>query len=142
MHKFLLLLFFALTSTLSFGQSLCKMETFKANLATPNAVVPTKENFGIAESTDPTKFLSIEKRVLCTESDLLNLGFQIRAMNRYGPSESSNGRFETQTLYQLGKFAVNCYYEYELDKPGKTSQVIWSRAACQQIASNRVFKIQ
>lgn len=120
------------------AQDLCTLTTLQQNLDAAAAVVPEKSGMYLVQSTDDKKAVSIERRVPCSEADLLKLGFQIRQTTRYSPAQSTAGGFEEVALYQREQFALRCYFEYELDKPGKNAKVLWSRGACQQIVPTRL----
>lgn len=120
------------------AQDSCSLTMLQQNLDVGAVVVPEKSSGYIVQSSDPKKAVSIELRVPCSEADLLKLGFLIRHTVRYSPGQSTAGGFEEVALYQREQFALRCYFEYELDKPGENAKVLWSRSACQQIVPTRL----
>jgi hypothetical protein len=135
--KFLCFSSFTLIALPAFSCTLLEMRT---NLERTPDVVASKENGGIVQSSDPNMFTSFEKRVTCTDSDLLKLGFQFKSMQRYAPGASTNGAYETVSSYQLNDFLIHCYTEFALDKPGLEAKVLWVRNVCQQITPAKLIK--
>jgi hypothetical protein len=131
-------IFCALWSFHAAGQEVCSLKTLQENLDAKPEIVATKDNSYIIETKEPKKFISIDRRVPCSEADLLKLGFEIRTSLNITPVESTGGGFEAVTLYQRKSLAVRCFFEYGLDKPGQEAKITWSRTACQQVVPVRV----
>ena len=134
---FFTILFFKIGCAFA-AQDSCSLAMLQENLDVAAAVVPEKSNMYLVQSTDTKKAVSIERRVPCSEADLLKLGFQIRQTTRYSPAQSTAGGFEEVALYQREQYTLRCYFEYALDKPGRNAKVLWSRGACQQIVPTRL----
>jgi hypothetical protein len=115
----------------------CTLETMKNNLAA-KAEITSNPSTSLIEASDNAHFASNERRIACSEADLLRMGFSIKATWREGPAQSTNKGFEEMTIYELNELAVRCYAEYQLDAPGPSSKVLWSRYACQQIVPTRL----
>lgn len=137
MRKLLVMLLFNICGVCA-AQETCSLTSLQENLDIAAAVSPDKSTAYLVQSVDPKKIISIELRVPCSEADLLKLGFQIRQNIRYSASQSTAGGFEEVALYQREQFALRCYFEYALDKPGRNAKVLWSRSACQQIVPTRL----
>lgn len=138
MRNLLSVIFFFNIYSICAAQDACSLPLLKKNLDIAAAVIPEKSNAYLVQSIDPKEIVSVERRVPCSEADLLKLGFKIRENIRYSPGQSTAGGFEEVVLYQREQFALRCYFEYALDKPSENAKVLWSRSACQQIVPTRL----
>jgi hypothetical protein len=70
--------------------------------------------------------------------DLLQLGFELRAAQRHGPEDSTNGAFEEILYFQRGSLLLKCYDELTLSARSDSARVTSSRSACQQVVPSRL----
>jgi hypothetical protein len=119
----------------------CSTQALLDNLKVSAEIRPNQSSF-LIQSPDPQKsFVSSEKRIPCTEADLMTMGFDLKTAYRTGPADSTNGAFESVAYYQHGPVLVACYNEMTLSDRSDAAQVLSTRSACQQVVQPRLMTV-
>ena len=114
----------------------CSIDAMTANLQVPSDVpLGGEASKFVAESPDQNRWLNQLKPVPCSIADLLTLGFEIRTSSSQGGADTKARNIDSNVL-QLGRIAVVCTYEYDLDGLDK---VKYSRANCAQFVPYRLL---
>ena len=77
---------------------------------------------------------------LTSLAQIVQQGYQLVTVNRYPPSESTSGTYETAYYLQKGGSLVVCFEEFSLDQVGPNARFTGSRFACFKVVNPRPFR--
>lgn len=116
----------------------CSLTALQRNMQARAEVEPDPQTSIVQTSSPMTSYVSNERRVACSVVDLLQLGFELKAAQRHGPEDSTNGSFEEILYLQRGSLLLKCYDELTLSARSDSARVMSSRSACQQVVRSRL----